>query len=88
MNKQRKADLLLLMVTGFWGISYFLVDLCLTDLQPQQYISGVTAKIRNCPIFRQEFNCLWIIFCILKSEFFQYRQIGIPPVLQFKFDFA
>ena len=34
MNKQRKADLLLLMVTGFWGVSYFLVDLCLTDLQP------------------------------------------------------
>ncbi len=34
MNKQRKADLLLVMVTGFWGFSYFLMDLCLTDLQP------------------------------------------------------
>ena len=34
MNKQKKADLLLLMVTGFWGISYFLMDLCLTDLPP------------------------------------------------------
>lgn len=34
MSKQRKADLLLVMVTGFWGVSYFLMDLCLTDLQP------------------------------------------------------
>ena len=34
MNKQRKADFLLVMVTAFWGVSYFLLDLCLTDLQP------------------------------------------------------
>ena len=34
MDKQRKADLLLVMVTGFWGVSYFLMDLCLTDLPP------------------------------------------------------
>ncbi len=34
MNKQRKADLLLVMVTAFWGISYFLMDLSLTDLPP------------------------------------------------------
>ena len=34
MNRQRKADLLLVMVTAFWGVSYFLVDLCLTDLPP------------------------------------------------------
>jgi len=34
MNKQRKADLLLVMVTAFWGFSYFLMDYCLTDLQP------------------------------------------------------
>ncbi len=34
MNKQRKADLLLVMVTAFWGVSYFLMDLTLTDLQP------------------------------------------------------
>jgi len=34
MNKQRKADLLLVLVTAFWGVSYFLMDLCLTDLQP------------------------------------------------------
>jgi len=34
MNKQRKADLLLVMVTGFWGVSYFLMDLCLADLPP------------------------------------------------------
>ena len=32
MSKQRKADLLLVMVTAFWGVSYFLMDLCLTDL--------------------------------------------------------
>lgn len=34
MTKQRKADLLLVLVTAFWGVSYFLMDLCLTDLQP------------------------------------------------------
>ncbi len=34
MNKQRKADLLLVLVTAFWGMSYFLMDLALTDLQP------------------------------------------------------
>lgn len=34
MSKQRKADLLLVLVTGFWGASYFLTDLCLTELPP------------------------------------------------------
>ena len=34
MNQQRKADLLLVMVTAFWGFSYFLMDFSLTDLQP------------------------------------------------------
>ena len=34
MNKQRKADLLLVMVTGFWGASYFLTDLCLESMPP------------------------------------------------------
>lgn len=34
MTKQRKADLLLVMVTAFWGVSYFLMDLCLVDMQP------------------------------------------------------
>ena len=30
MPKQRKADLALVLVTLFWGVSYYLVDLCLT----------------------------------------------------------
>ena len=34
MNKQKRADLLLVMVTFFWGASYYLTNLCLTDLQP------------------------------------------------------
>ena len=34
MNKQRKADLLLVLVTGFWGTSYFLTDLCMTGMPP------------------------------------------------------
>ena len=34
MNKQRKADLLLVMVTAFWGASYFLTDLCLESMPP------------------------------------------------------
>lgn len=34
MNKQKRADLLLLMTTFFWGTSYYLTDLCLADLPP------------------------------------------------------
>lgn len=34
MTKQRKADLLLVMVTFFWGASYYLTDLCSADLSP------------------------------------------------------
>jgi drug/metabolite transporter (DMT)-like permease len=34
MNKQRKADLLLVMITAFWGASYFLTDLCLEAMPP------------------------------------------------------
>ena len=34
MSKQRKADLLLILVTAFWGASYYLSDLCLEELPP------------------------------------------------------
>ena len=34
MTKQKRSDLLLVLVTSFWGVSYFLMDLCLTDLPP------------------------------------------------------
>lgn len=34
MNKQKKADLLLLLVTAFWGFSYYLTDLCLEEMPP------------------------------------------------------
>lgn len=34
MSQQRKADLALVLVTLFWGVSYYLVDLCLGELQP------------------------------------------------------
>lgn len=34
MDQQRKADLLLVTVTAFWGVSYFLMDICLWDLPP------------------------------------------------------
>ena len=34
MSKQKKADLLLVLVTAFWGPSYYLTDLCLTQLPP------------------------------------------------------
>ncbi len=34
MKRQRTADLLLVMVTAFWGMSYYLSDLCLQDLPP------------------------------------------------------
>ena len=34
MNKQLKADLMLVLVTLCWGISYYLMDLALTDMDP------------------------------------------------------
>ncbi|MFQ9130696.1 MAG: DMT family transporter [Oscillospiraceae bacterium] len=34
MSRQRKADLLLVLATAFWGVSYYLLDLCLTELPP------------------------------------------------------
>jgi len=34
MNRQKKADCLLVMVTLFWGVSYYLMDLCLADMGP------------------------------------------------------
>lgn len=34
MSKQRKSDLALVLVTMCWGISYFLMDLCLEEMDP------------------------------------------------------
>lgn len=34
MNKQVKADLMLLFITGCWGVSYYLMDISLADLDP------------------------------------------------------
>lgn len=34
MTRQRKADLLLMLVTGFWGCSYYLSDLALGEMPP------------------------------------------------------
>ena len=39
MSRQRKADLLLVLATAFWGVSYYLLDLCLTELQPLTPVS-------------------------------------------------
>ena len=34
MTRQRKADLLLVLVTGFWGCSYYLSDMALEEMPP------------------------------------------------------
>ena len=34
MTTQRKADLLLVLITGFWGCSYYLSDLALGEMPP------------------------------------------------------
>ncbi len=34
MTKQKRADLLLVMVTGLWGVSYLMLDVCLEDIPP------------------------------------------------------
>ena len=39
LNKQRKADLLLVLITGFWGMSYFLTDLCMTGMTPMSLLA-------------------------------------------------
>ena len=34
MDRQRKADMMLVLATGFWGISNCLTAICLRDMQP------------------------------------------------------
>lgn len=34
MEHQRRADLMLLLATSFWGISNCLTAICLRDMQP------------------------------------------------------
>lgn len=34
MSKQLRADLMLVLVTAFWGTSYWLTDVCLVDMPP------------------------------------------------------
>ncbi|MBQ1604088.1 MAG: EamA family transporter, partial [Oscillospiraceae bacterium] len=34
MTRQRKAELLLILATAFWGISYYLTDVCFAELEP------------------------------------------------------
>ena len=34
MDRQKKADMMLVLATGFWGISNCLIAICLRDMQP------------------------------------------------------
>ena len=34
LNKQTQADMMLMLVTLCWGVSYYLMDLCLIDMDP------------------------------------------------------
>ena len=34
MDRQRKADMMLVLATGFWGVSNCLTAICLRELQP------------------------------------------------------
>ncbi len=34
MTRQRKAELLLILATAFWGVSYYLTDVCFAELEP------------------------------------------------------
>ena len=43
MDRQRKADMMLVLATGFWGISNCLIAICLRDMQP------VTPESRAIP---------------------------------------
>ena len=34
MSKQKRADLLFVIRTGFWGSTYYLTDLCMKEMPP------------------------------------------------------
>ena len=34
MSKQKRADLLFVIITGFWGSTYYLTDLCMKEMPP------------------------------------------------------
>ena len=40
MNRQLRADMMLVLVTLFWGVSYLLMDTALEDLEPLLLISS------------------------------------------------
>lgn len=56
MNKQIKADLMLLMITVFWGASYMLTKLGLGDLQPFNLtaIRFIIAFILSAAVFHKQ----------------------------------
>jgi len=56
MNKQIKADLMLLMITVFWGASYMLTKLGLGDLQPFNLIAlrFIIAFILSAVVFHKQ----------------------------------
>ena len=37
MTRQKKADMLLVLITGFWGCSYYLSDLALEEMPPSGF---------------------------------------------------
>lgn len=47
MRKQTKADLALVLVTLFWGVSYYLVDLALTEL-PEMTLNAMRFVLAFC----------------------------------------
>ena len=74
LNKQKRADLLLVMVTFFWGASYYLTNLCLTDLQPMNL---------NAFRFLSAFAVLGVVFRkrlrrISRSAFYKYKDAVQP----------
>lgn len=60
MNKQSKADLLLVMVTAFWGTSYYLTDICLNDLPPMclNAFRFLSAFLALGIIFHKNLRCM------------------------------
>lgn len=60
MDRQRKAELMLVMITFFWGVSYYLADVCLSDLGPLNLnaFRFLSAFFVLGVIFRKNLMCL------------------------------
>ena len=80
MEHQRRADLMLLLATSFWGISNCLTAICLRDMQPLTLnaFRFLTAFVVLGFVFRKNvFHVLSFVIVYPAAEFQQLRQASV-----------